>query len=125
VHPGNTWDLKGCRQKSGESLRDYNWQFSQKCHELLNVADANVISTFWGITTSRTFAHELGCEQPKTTKELFNIATRPTSGEEAVGAAFILGNVAAAADGCRTAPTNATAKGARKCAKGGKKGQKR
>jgi hypothetical protein len=57
-------------------------------------------------------------------KKLLDIATRHVSGEEAVGAAFVLGDTAAAADGGRTAPTMATAKGARKGAKGGKKGQK-
>jgi hypothetical protein len=33
--------------------------------------------------------HELGHEQPKTRKELLDIATRHASGEELVGAVFI------------------------------------
>jgi hypothetical protein len=33
--------------------------------------------------------HELSHEQPKTTNELLNIATRHTSSEEAVGAILI------------------------------------
>ena len=28
VRPGNSWDLKGCRQKPRESLRDYVQRFS-------------------------------------------------------------------------------------------------
>jgi hypothetical protein len=64
-------------------------------------------------------------EQPKTTKELLDISTRHTSGEEAFGAAVILGNTGAAVNGGRAAPTKATIKGARKGAKGGKNGQKR
>jgi hypothetical protein len=54
------------------------------------VADAYVISAFWDGTTFRSLVHELGREKPKTTMELLNIATRHTSGEEAVGAAFTL-----------------------------------
>jgi hypothetical protein len=46
VRPGNPWDPKGCWQKSGESLRDYIRRFSQKCHELPIVADADIISAF-------------------------------------------------------------------------------
>jgi hypothetical protein len=33
--------------------------------------------------------HDLDRDQPKTTKELLNIATRHASGEEAVGAIFM------------------------------------
>jgi hypothetical protein len=47
----------------------------------------------------RTLLHELGREQPKTTKKLLNIATSHASGEEAVGPSFILGNTGAAANG--------------------------
>jgi hypothetical protein len=46
MHPGYSWDLKGCHQNSGESLRDYMRRFSQKCHELPNVANVDVISVF-------------------------------------------------------------------------------
>jgi hypothetical protein len=72
----------------------------------------------------RTIVHELGREKLKTTKELLNIATQHASSQEAVGAAFILGNMGAAANGGRAAPTKATVKGARNGTKGGKKGQK-
>jgi hypothetical protein len=33
--------------------------------------------------------HKLSCDQPKTMKELLDIATRHASGEEAVGAVFM------------------------------------
>jgi hypothetical protein len=68
--------------------------------------------------------HELGHEQLRTTKFLLEIATQHASSEEAVGAAFILGNAEAAAKGGRATPTKATIKGSRNGAKGGKKGQK-
>jgi hypothetical protein len=58
-------------------------------------------------------------------KKLLDIATRHVSGEEAVGAAFVLGNARAAANGGRAVLTEATIKGARKGTKGSKKGLKR
>jgi hypothetical protein len=92
MHPGNSWDLKGCQQKPGESLWNYIRCFSQKCNELPSVADTDVILVFWDGTTYRTLVHELRCEQPKTTKVLLDVATQHASGEEAVGATFVLGN---------------------------------
>jgi hypothetical protein len=56
-----------------------------------------------------------------TTKDLLDIGTRHTSGEEAVGAAFTMGNAKAADEGGRAAPSKVTVKGARKGGKGGKK----
>jgi hypothetical protein len=32
VRPGNSWDLRSCRQQPGESLRDYIRRFSKQCH---------------------------------------------------------------------------------------------
>jgi hypothetical protein len=71
-----------------------------------------------------TMVHELGRDQPSTTKELLDITTRHASGEEAIGATFILGNMEAATGSSRGAPPKATTKGTQKGAKGGKKGQK-
>jgi hypothetical protein len=90
--PGNPWDLKGYRQKMGKSLPDYIRRLSQKFHELPSVADADVILLFWDSMTCRTLVHEVSREQPKTTKELLGITTQHTSGEEVVGAAFVLAN---------------------------------
>jgi hypothetical protein len=38
VRPGNSWDLRSCTQKPGESLRDFIRRFSKRCTELSNVA---------------------------------------------------------------------------------------
>jgi hypothetical protein len=73
--PGNLWDLKGYHQKPSEPLRDYIWCFSQNCHELPSVADADVISALWDGMTCRTLVRELRHEQRKTTRELLDIAT--------------------------------------------------
>jgi hypothetical protein len=78
------------------------------------VADADVVSAFSDGMTCCTLVDELGREQPKTTKELLATATRHASSKEAVGAAFILGNAGAAANGGRATPTKATIKGTRK-----------
>jgi hypothetical protein len=121
---GNPWDLKGCQRKQGEPLRDYIRCFSQKSHELPSVADADVVLAFWDGTTCHSLVHELSHEQPKTAKELLNIATRHASGEEAIGATFTLVEVGVAAGSGRTTPPNITIKGTKKGTKGGKKGQK-
>jgi hypothetical protein len=39
VCPGNSWDLRSCRQQPGESLRDYIRRFSKQRTELPNVTD--------------------------------------------------------------------------------------
>jgi hypothetical protein len=54
------------------------------------VADADVILAFWSDMVCHTLVHVLIRDQPKTTKELLDIATRHASVEEAVGAAFVL-----------------------------------
>jgi hypothetical protein len=87
------------------------------------VVDVDVISTFWSDTIGRTRVHEIGCDQPKETKELLHIATRHASGKEAVEAAFVLGNTKATAGGSWAPPSKATVKSDRKGANGGKKGQ--
>jgi hypothetical protein len=38
VRPGNSWDLRACTQKPGESLRDIIRRFSKRCIELLSVS---------------------------------------------------------------------------------------
>jgi hypothetical protein len=96
VRLGSLWDLKCCRQKQGESLWDYIWRFSQMCHELPKICDANVISVFWSRMNCRTLVHDLNRDQPKTTKELLNIATKYASSEEAVGVVFVHGVAKAA-----------------------------
>jgi hypothetical protein len=66
MRPGNSWDLRSCRQQPGESLRDYIRRFSKQRTELPNVTDSDVIRA----------------------SELMNIATKFASGQEAVEAIF-------------------------------------
>jgi hypothetical protein len=37
MHPRNSWDLRACTQKPGESLRDFIRHFSKHCTELPSV----------------------------------------------------------------------------------------
>jgi hypothetical protein len=68
--------------------------------------------------------HELGHDQPKTTKVILDIATWHTSSEEAVEAIFVQGDGKMTPDGSRGAPPNAASKGTKRRAKGSKKGAK-
>jgi hypothetical protein len=95
----NHWDSKGHRQKLGESLRNYIRCFSWKCHELSKVGDTDIISTFWFNNSYQTLVHEFGHHQPKTMKELLDIATRHASGEKVAGAVFIQDNGKTLPDG--------------------------
>jgi len=88
VRPGNSWDLKGCRQKPNESLREYVRHFSKQCTELPSVTHVEVINAFLEGTTCRNLVHELARSHPANTNELFDAATNYATGEEAVGAIF-------------------------------------
>jgi hypothetical protein len=68
--------------------------------------------------------HKLGCDQPKTTKELLDIATQHASGEEAVGVVFVQGDEKMIPVSSRWEPSKATGKDTKKGAKDSKKGAK-
>jgi hypothetical protein len=51
VCPGNSWDLRVCTQKPGESLRDFIRRFSKCCTELPSVAQSEIVHTFHDGTT--------------------------------------------------------------------------
>jgi hypothetical protein len=88
MRPGNSWDLRSCRQQPGESLRDYIRRFSKQRTELPNVTDSDVIGAFLASTTCRDLVSKLGRKTPTRASELMNIATKFASGQEAVEAIF-------------------------------------
>jgi hypothetical protein len=88
VRPGNSWDLRACTQKPGESLRDFIRRFSKRCTELPSVAQSEVVHAFLEGTTCRDLVRELGRSPPADSNELFDITTSFASSEEAVGAIF-------------------------------------
>jgi hypothetical protein len=88
VRPGNSWDLRSCRQQRGESLRDYIRRFSKQRTELPNITDSDVIGAFLVGTTCRDLVSKLGRKTPTRASELMDIATKFASGQEAVEAIF-------------------------------------
>jgi hypothetical protein len=88
VRPGNSWDLRSCRQQPGESLREYIRRFSKQCTELPNITDSDVIGAFLSGTTCRDLVSKLGRKTPTKASELMDIATKFASGQEAVEAIF-------------------------------------
>ena len=64
MRPGNSWDLRSCRQKPDESLRDFIRRFSKQCTELPNITDSDVIKAFIAGTTCKELVHELGRKTP-------------------------------------------------------------
>jgi hypothetical protein len=88
VRPGNSWDLRSCRQQPGESLREYIRQFSKQRTELPNITDSDVIGAFLAGTTCRDLVSKLGRKTPTKASELMDIATKFASSQEAVEAIF-------------------------------------
>jgi hypothetical protein len=88
VRPGNSWDLRSCRQQLGESLREYIRRFSKQRTELPNITDSDVIRAFLAGTTCRDLVSKLGRKTPTKASELMDIATKFASGQEAVEAIF-------------------------------------
>ena len=88
VRPRNSQDLKNCRQKSDESLRDFIRRFSKQCTEVPNIIVSDVIGAFIASTTCKELVHELGRKTATSTSQLLDIATNFASGEEAVGDIF-------------------------------------
>jgi hypothetical protein len=88
VRPGNSWDLRSCRQQSGESLREYILRFSKQRIELPNITDLDVIGAFIVGIMCRDLVSKLGCKTPTKASELMDIATKFASGQEAVEAIF-------------------------------------
>jgi hypothetical protein len=88
VRPRNSWDIQSCRQRPGESLREYIRRFSKERTELPNITDSDVIGAFLAGTTCQDLVSKLGRRTPTKASELMDIATKFASGQEAVEAIF-------------------------------------
>jgi hypothetical protein len=80
VRPGNSWDLRSCRQQPGESPREYIRRFSKQRTELPNITDSDVIGVSLAGTTCRNLVSKLGRKTPTKASELMDIATMFASG---------------------------------------------
>jgi hypothetical protein len=85
VRPENSWDLRTCTQKPGESLRDFIWRFSKRCTELPSVAQSEIVHAFLKGTSCRDLVRELGRSLPVNSNELFDITTSFSSAREGGG----------------------------------------
>jgi hypothetical protein len=77
---------------------------------------------FWSGTNCRSLVHELSCDQPKTTKELLDIASKHAYSEEAVGAVSMQSSEKATPSGRQGTPAKASDKGAKIGARSDKRG---
>jgi hypothetical protein len=59
VRPGNSWDLRACTQKPGESLRDFIRHFSKRYTKLPSVTQSKIVHAFLEGTTCRDLVREL------------------------------------------------------------------
>jgi len=75
TRPENSWDLRNCRQRPDETLREYIQRFSKKLNELPNITDTEVINAFTCGMTYKALIHALSHETSCTTWELLDIAT--------------------------------------------------
>ena len=88
IRPDNSWDLNKCKQKSGDTLREYARRFSKQRNDLPHIPDHDVILAFVSGTTCRDLVRELGWNRPQTVDELMDVVANYAAGEEAVGAFF-------------------------------------
>jgi hypothetical protein len=88
TRPGNSWDLRNYRQRTGKTLWEYIQCFSKKHNKVPNITDADVINAFTCGMTCEALVHALGRETPHTMQELLEITTKYATGEEAAQANF-------------------------------------
>jgi hypothetical protein len=86
VRLGNSWDLRNCRKKVGETLCEYIPCFSKQCNDLPDVEDVDVIGAFIAGTMNESLMDELRHNRPHSTWKLFDITTSHASGEVVVRA---------------------------------------
>jgi hypothetical protein len=65
-------------------LRKYIKCFYKRCTELLGATDNDAISAFQNDTTCTSPIHRIGRRMPRTTRELLDVASNHSGGEEVV-----------------------------------------
>src|SRR5207253_4720328 len=84
MKPGVEWDLYQIQQKKNESLQEYSQWFMKKKNTIPGVSDALVMASFRKGVKDPDLLKKLSRWQPEIVKELFDMAGRYASQEEAV-----------------------------------------
>src|SRR5207244_3280412 len=84
MKPGVEWDLYQIHQKKGESLREFIWRFMKKKNTIPGVSDVVVMASFRKGVKDPDLLKKLSRRQPKMVKDLFDMADRYASQEEAM-----------------------------------------
>ena len=58
--PDTSWDLLGCKSKTGESLCDYIKLFTQRKNKLEDIPDASIITAFTADIDSKPLIQDIG-----------------------------------------------------------------
>src|SRR5881394_3996816 len=82
--PGVEWDLYQIRQRKDESLREFIRRFMKKKNTIPGVSDAIVMASSRKGVKDPDLLKKLSRRQPKTVKELFDMADRYAIQEEAM-----------------------------------------
>ena len=86
MKPGVEWDLYQIAQKKNETLPEYIKRFMKKKNTIPSVSDAVVMASFRTGVNDPDLLKKLSRRQPETVKELFDMADRYASQEEAMAA---------------------------------------
>src|SRR5438128_6046493 len=84
MKPGVEWDLYQIQQKKSESLREYIQRFMNKKNTIPGVSDAVIMASFRKGDKDPNLLKKLSRRQPETVKDLFDMANRCASQEEAM-----------------------------------------
>src|SRR6266508_3016731 len=76
MKPGVEWDLYQIQQKKSESLREYIRRFMKKKNTIPGVSDTIVMASFRKGDKDPDLLKKLSRRQPKTVKDLFDMADR-------------------------------------------------
>src|SRR6266540_2938243 len=82
--PGVDWDLYQIHQKKNESLPEFIRWFMNKKNSIPDVSDAVVMATFRKGVKDPDLLKKMSRKQPRTMKELFDMADRYTNQEYAM-----------------------------------------
>src|SRR6266540_3458194 len=84
MKPGVEWDLYQIHQKKGEFLREFIRRFIKKRNSIPSVSNAVVMVAFQKGVKDPDLLKKMSRKQPRTVKELFDMADRYANQEDAM-----------------------------------------